>query len=400
MCLPLNKGAASSTEIVDIFRNHVNELSFDKLAYGQKKLLADMLACRTEELGGHLYSCLQCEYEQMLCNSCGNRSCSVCQSLAQERWISSRKKRILPVPHHHVVFTVPSELRAVFRYNQRACYDLLCDAVSKTLNKLARDIYGVKIGIVEVLHTWTRRINFHPHVHCLVTAGGLATDKVTGQHKWVQFHSFLFHVSKMKECFRDIFLSGLQRLRDDEKVLLPGERDIDNEKWLELIQKLPNEWCVHVQPPESSSPYVLDYLGRYTHRIAISNQRIVSVTDEEVTFRVHNDTQTITCLEFLERYLQHVLPRRLRRIRNCGLYAPANVNTVLEFARGIVVELYSVDEMKEETQDLDWVELLEKLTGRDPLLCPCCKNSRMKCILTIPRGPPIKNENDPTTYIE
>jgi hypothetical protein len=396
--------ASASTEsftITDIFRAHIDELSVEQLSYGQIKLINDMVSCRTASLGGHLYVCPECGLEQPQYNSCRNRGCPNCQALRQAKWIEERKKRFLPVGHHHIVFTFPSELRPLALYNQSKLYGLLFHAAKETLAILAQDILGAQLAITMVLHTWTRRLLLHPHVHVLVSAGGLRIQTGDEPAEWIERLNYLFPVARMKALFRSQVLAGLQRLRDEDEICLPGEKedDRDKEAWGRLIRSLPkkDKWVVYIEPPFGSSLYLLTYLGRYTHQIAISNKRLIDVTDHNVTFRVRDDeTCTLEALEFMQRFLLHVLPRGFRKIRHYGLYAPSNVNGRLEQARELISGDVTLLEETVEQPDVDvdsddrpkWARLLEKLTGKDPLLCPRCRKARLLCTETLPRSPP------------
>jgi hypothetical protein len=350
----------------------------------QERLLRDVMVCRTAALGGHLYVCDSCGYELPLYNSCRNRSCPNCQALDQARWIEARKARLLPVGHHHVVFTLPAQLRNLAKRHPRKVFGLLMTAVRETLTVLPRKHLGLQFGITAVLHTWTRELIFHPHVHCIATAGGLTLDGT----RWVDRKGFLLPVALMKAYFRGRILHHLDGLRTQGKIA------VGKAAWNKLIGSLPKpkRWCIHIEQPFGRSTHVLEYLGRYTHRIAISDFRLVEVRDDSICFRTHgDDTATLAPLVFIDRYLLHVLPRGLHKIRHFGLYAAANVRRRLPVAHAL---LGGGDRNQPEQPPPDpketAAELLLRLTGEDLLLCPRCRNGRM--LQRLPeisaRGPP------------
>ena len=266
------------------------------------------------------------------------------------------------------------------------------------LSTLARQQLDAQLAVTAVLHTWTRKLGFHPHIHCIVTAGGLSTD---GQ-RWVERTGFLFHVDGMKAEFRTHLLASLQRLRDrDELALADDEHPGDDRAWQRFLASLPDErrWVVYIQPPLGRPTHVLDYLGRYTHRIAISDHRLLEADEHHIVFRTRGDeTMSLAPLEFVGRYLQHVLPKGFRKIRHFGLYAPAAVRDGrLEQARHLCPA--EPDPSDDDADDEDaqstspasetWRDLLIRLTGSDPLVCPQCGRDRV-LLLELPpsRAPP------------
>lgn len=384
-----------------MFRRHGDEYRRGHaLSSDQYRLLNNLQQCRTSSLGGHLYKCRDpaCSFEQPRYNPCNNRGCPNCQALAQAVWIAQRTDRILPVGHHHVVTTIPPQLRPLAHAYPRQCYDLLFSATADTLLILAREM-GVRLGITAVLHTWTRELTYHPHIHAVVTAGGLAFDDIN----WIDRSSYLFPQARMKAIFRSKILAGLDRMRRDG-LRIPGQaKGHHSDPWHHLIESLPprRKWVIFIEPPLGTSSHVIEYLGRYVHRIAISDQRLVAITDDDVTFRTRGEaTLSLPPKEFIRRFLMHALPSRLRKIRHFGLYAPANVNDRLERARKIlspqaVPASPAMDVVHSEPpeqggndQEEPWVQLLSTLTGKDPLLCPLCRRSRLERVRRIPRSPP------------
>lgn len=367
--------APSRPSVVEIFRRHGKAYRVEHpwLFPEQKRLLYDMMVCRTAVLGGHLYVCNSCYHEVPVYNSCRNRNCPNCQAMEQARWIEARKARVLPVGHHHVVFTLPGQLRPLAKRHPREIFDLLMTAVRETLTVLPREHLGLHLGVTAVLHTWTREMLFHPHVHCVVTAGGLTLDGT----RWVDRKGFLLPVALLKSYFRSRVLHHLDRLWRQEEIKL------SKAAWQKLIGSLPKpqKWCIHIEQPFGRSAHVLEYLGRYSHRIAISDFRLVDVQDDSVRFRTRgDDTTTLSPLVFIDRFLQHVLPRGLHKIRHFGLYAAANVQRRLPVACALLGEGDRSRKEQPTPAPLEEtaVELLLRLTGEDLLRCPKCGKGRME----------------------
>ena len=363
-------------EVADVFRAHgeayrqSHSLSDDRL-----KVMRAIEACRTEALGGHLDVCPSCGFKRPSYNSCLNRHCPKCQSLAQARWIEQRIERILPVYHFHVVFTLPAELRPLARYNRASIFGLLFAAASRTLLQLGDDPerLGGRLGITAVLHTWTRDLLFHPHLHCIVTGGGLAPSR----DAWLPLgRRYLFPVKVMGALFRGKFLDGLRHLYRDGRLHLDGRaaKLSDPAAFARLLDKLyRTNWVVYAKRPFAGTEQVFRYLGRYTHRVAISNQRIQLVDEHGVRFATRGGRSvTLPHQVFIARFLEHVLPSSFTKMRHFGLYASGNVNTKLEEARALLAPaaLSSSDDAL--PQPLPWNELVHKLTGVDPMLCPRC----------------------------
>ena len=398
-CCPRAHGSAAESSdcarpsVVAIFRRHVEayRAKHPRLSREQERVLRDVVVCRTAALGGHLYACDQrdCDFKVPVYNSCRNRNCPNCQAIEQARWIEARKARVLPVGHHHVVFTLPGQLRALAKRFPRQLFDLLMTAVRETLTVLPREHLGLHLGVTAVLHTWTRELLFHPHVHCVVTAGGLTLDG----ERWVERSGFLLPVALMKAYFRGRVLHHLGRLQESRALHL------SKAAWRMLLGSLPKakKWCIHIEPPFGRSSHVLEYLGRYTHRIAISDFRLVDVREDAVCFRTRGDsTLTLPPLLFMERFLQHVLPRGLHKIRHFGLYAAVNVRGRLRKAHTVLREgdRTAPDEPKPPPVDEIAVEALLRLTGKDLLGCPRCHKGRLRRMplpTTHPaRAPPVR----------
>ena len=329
-----------------------------------KRAIADILTCRTESMGGHLHECDACGHQHYSYHSCKNRSCPKCHTSDTKRWVEKREAELLPVRYFHVVFTLPQELRDNMRSNQSKLYSILMQAASEMLMKLALDPkhVGGKLSILSVLHTWTRAMEFHPHVHMLVPAGGLDTDGYwrTTRKKW------LVPVKALSRLFRARFMKLAQKA-------LP-EEGFPQDVWKK-------EWVVYCKPPLTNSKKVLRYLGRYVHRIAIVNSRIESIDNGNVTFRYQESAtgkqkkMTLTAMEFLRRYLQHVLPQGFHKVRYYGLLSPANRITLKR------VQLLLSQRRKTTPDDIK--EAPEKSV--DKHLCPCCSEGTMVVIASLPR---------------
>ena len=302
------------------------------------KVLRAIRRCRTAALGGHLDECTRCGHRAISYNSCRNRHCPKCQTVARDRWIQARRLQLLPTRYGHVVFTLPSQLASLALQNKKVLYGLLLRASAETLLEVARDPrhLGAEIGFFSVLHTWTQRLSLHPHVHCLIPAGGLSLDHT----HWVRSpNRFFLPLKVLSRVFRGKFVAGLKQafqsgcLRFPEKMILLAQPEIFA-AWLRLLFR--NDWVVYAKPPFGGPHYVLHYLGRYTHRVAISNHRLISWLDGKVTFRwrdsAHHNEQKLLTLpldEFLRRFLLHLLPKGFVRIRNFGFLANRQRATLL-----------------------------------------------------------------------
>ena len=351
----------------------------------ERRVLTAITRCRTAALGGHVDVCRSCGHEQPAYNSCRNRHCPKCQCLAQERWIAARAERLLLVRHFHVVFTVPSELRTLCRKLPRALFEALFRCASDTLLALGRRRLGATLGVTMVLHTWTRDLRFHPHVHAIVTAGGVGEAG-----DWRSTGDYLFPVEVMGKLLRGKMLDRLRRLH--RRGLLCRLRELeDPQAFDQLMARLARtSWVVYAKRAFRRVEHVLGYLGRYTHRVAISNGRLVNVTDDVVTFRTKNgQTHTITPVEFLRRFVQHVLPDGFKKIRHYGLYA-GSADAKREQGR---LQLAPRESATHGTSlpTRTWQELLRDLTGRDVERCPSCGGAieRVAVVRRAARDPPI-----------
>jgi hypothetical protein len=381
-------GSRAHLEVAEVFaRFGERYLEDHHPSADQRKVMRAIERCRTAALGGHLDVCRTCGYERPAYNSCRNRHCPKCQPLVQHRWLEARKHRILPVHHFHVVFTLPAELRGVARQNRKVVYDLLFRSAADTLLELGKDPkhLGALLGLTAVLHTWTRELAFHPHVHCIVTGGGLSSDGT----RWVATKpDFLFPVRVISKFFRGKLLAGLRRLWQHDELELHGRlaRLRDRTCFDELVDRLyQTDFVVYAKPPFGGAETVYAYLGRYTHRVGLSNNRLLAIDDHGVSFATkHGRTATLAPVEFIRRFLQHVLPRGFTKLRHYGLLSSHNVETKLQTARRL---LGSDDAGHPDvpTDDITWRERLFLLTGIDLRLCPRCQRATMA---RVPLGHP------------
>ncbi|MCK6538321.1 MAG: IS91 family transposase [Polyangiaceae bacterium] len=355
-------------DIADIVRAHRGELEAEScLSPAQRQVLSAIELCRTAALGGHLDVCRSCGHQHPAYNSCRNRHCPKCQALRQEQWIAARAARLLPVRHFHVVFTLPRELRSLAKALPRPVLDALFSAASGTLSDLGSSRLAATLGITMVLHTWTRDLRFHPHVHALVTAGGLAHDRKA----WVRTDpSYLFPVTMMGTVFRAKMLACLHRLHE-QGVFASFDELRDPRAFDRLMARLARvSWVVFAKKPFRRPDHVLRYLGRYTHRVAISNSRFTAVTNDAVTFRTkHGKSATLHPLDFLRRFVQHVLPDGFHKIRHYGLYAGTAVADALPAARSLLAPNTTPPT---NSAPPTWRDRLCSLTGRDVDRCRVC----------------------------
>jgi hypothetical protein len=369
-------------DIADIVRRHRAEVH---LTPAQGRVLSAIAVCRTAALGGHLDVCCFCGYEHPAYNSCRNRHCPKCQALAQERWIAARAERLLPTGHFHVVFTLPSQLRSLAKFRPADLFGALFRAAAETLLELGRTRLGATVGATLVLHTWTRELAFHPHVHAIVTAGGVTDDR----SRWVASRpNHLFPVRVMGALLRGKMMAALRRLHANG-VFEGFDEFADPRAFDDLMTHLASKhWVVYAKKPFHRSEHVLAYLGRYTHRVAIANSRLIDVTHDAVTFRT-KDGKTITLAPdvFLRRFVQHVLPDGFTKIRHYGLYAASNVERLLPAARALLTA--QPVEQSITHAAVSWMQLLRDLTGRDVATCPECGGSIARVALPDARGPPV-----------
>ncbi|MBU3217369.1 IS91 family transposase (plasmid) [Clostridium estertheticum] len=372
-------------EIQDIFNQFGDEYRRNhKLPLHILKTMIAIESCRTAELGGHVDECNECVHIRISYNSCRNRHCPKCQTLAKERWLEKRKEDLLPVVYFHIVFTIPQELNFITLTNQKEMYSILFNSVSETLLELSRDkkYLGAEIGFMSILHTWGQNLMNHPHMRCIVPSGGLTFDGT----RWINSKKdFFIPVKVLSRKFRGKFLFYLKKAYHSNALKYTTGIQELTEKHIfhSFIDKLyKKEWVVYCKPPFGSAEHVLEYLGRYSHRVAISNHRIVNLENGYVTFkwkdyRDHNKEKfmTLTVDEFMRRFFMHVLPTKFVKIRHYGILSNRNRSTKLQKCK----ELTDAVQIKSENSDvkLSAAELLLKLTGIDINMCSCCGKGKM-----------------------
>jgi len=364
-------------ELADIFRKFGTDYrKCHNIPLIHHRVMRAVEVCRTSYLGGHMKKCSFCGYEHPTYNSCGNRHCPKCQSLAKFRWVKKRKEELLPAAYFHNVFTLPHDLNRLARSNKKIIYDVLFKSVSQTLLEFGQNELGGKIGFIATLHTWDQKLAQHIHLHCVIPAGALSPDK----KRWIGSESdnFLFSVKALSKVFRGKFLSSLKKAYAKGDLVFAGKSSEyeGNEGFKVLIDRLyRKEWIVYCRKPFAGPKKVLDYLGRYTFRTAISNERIKGIAGSRVTFAYRDRRDgnrkkeiTLSADEFIRRYLLHVLPNSYMRIRHYGFLA--NRNRKENIMR--VKKLLGVSFCTEEKPEQNMEELMLELTGKDISKCPRC----------------------------
>jgi hypothetical protein len=377
-------------EVADIFRKHGpawRRANAGHVSLSQLKVMSAIEACRTEALGGHVAACTKCDHQHIAYNSCKNRHCPKCQGPAARDWMAARAVDLLPVEYFHVVFTLPAEIARIAYWNKRAVYGLLFKASAETVMTIAADPrrLGARVGMTSVLHTWGSALTHHPHIHMIVPGGGLSPDGA----RWIACKpGFFLHVRVLARLFRRLFIEGLLALHRAGDLAffgdLAGLADADAfAAWLAPLRK--TEWVVYAKPPFGGPEQVLAYLSRYTHRVAISNSRLISANADTVAFRwkdyriKRGDRMKVMRLdthEFIRRFLIHVLPDGFHRIRHYGLLASAQRKANITKA---CILIGAGEPEQEPTPDGEPAPL----TLREP--CPCCGGT-MRIIETFRRG--------------
>ena len=367
------------SEVADVFRQYGEAYrAAHSLSLPQLKAMSAIENCRTAQLGGHVDGCDACNHLQISYNSCRNRHCPKCQNLTKERWVEDRKNDLLPIPYFHVVFTLPDDLNELALRNKKEMYALLLKASAETLQELSEDpkYLGAQIGFISILHTWGQNLMDHPHVHCIVTGGGLSAD----QTKWVASNpTFFLPVKVMSRLFRGKFLSYFRK----SQLKHPWQGASSPVEFQKKVTILYNkEWVVYCKRPFKNTEHVLTYLGRYTHKVAIGNQRITNVSDGKVTFHWRdyknnhqNKEMVLDTFEFIRRFLLHILPAGFIKIRHYGILSSRNKASKLKKSKKLLKIPEPITEVlkKKET----WVEIVMRITQKDPTLCPSCKQGHM-----------------------
>jgi len=396
------KDTRAQIEVADIFRQFGPAYrQSHHLPLRHLRAMNAIERCRTAALGGHVDQCDSCGYLKISYNSCRNRHCPKCQSLVKEKWLAARKRDFLPVEYFHIVFTIPDSINPLALRNQRVVYCLLFKAASEALLALSKDPkhLGAEIGFLSILHTWGQNLMDHPHLHCLVPGGGLS---LKGK-RWISSRGgFFIPVKVLSRLFRGKFLFYLKEAYRGGKLKFVGEiRSLgDTRKFQMMVDELYRQgWVIYCQPPFRSAQYVIEYLGRYTHRVAISNNRMVKVEQEKITFRWRdygdgnkNKQMTLEAFEFIRRFLLHILPNNFVKIRHYGLLSNRNRKTKLRRCQKILGNTSNQEQQSTESES--WERLLFELTGIYPRLCPCCKKGQMvtREILAPPGHAPPRKE--------
>jgi len=384
---PAALGGIASNAVAEIFRHFgPSYLHSHVLSPEQARVLRHVIDCRTPAMGGHGGLCVDCGKTWSTYNSCRDRHCPVCQGVQQARWIEKRLERVLPIHYFHVVFTLPEGLRQIALANRKRVYDLLFSTASATLLELADTHWDAVPAITAVLHTWTRDMLYHPHLHCIVSGGGLADDD-----GWVSCKQrFIFPVRVMGALFRGKFLAGLVRAYEAGELKFVGTSAhlADPPAFAELRRSLYTQrWVVYAKRSFGGPQQVIRYLGLYTHRVAISSSRVLSVSDHEIVIktrgkkkcRLHPD-------EFIRRFLLHVLPKGFRKIRHFGLLAPSRVNTRLVIAKDTLEGIKGIEGMNQPVQS---GTNTESPPPSQSVRCPACGSKRvLRSIMPPARAPP------------
>jgi hypothetical protein len=382
-------------EVGDVFRRYgeaYRQHHAGSLSTAQRRVMSAIERCRTAALGGHIEQCDQCGYRRNAYNSCRNRHCPKCQSLARAQWIEDRQAELLDTEYFHVVFTLPEEIAAIAYQNKKVVYGILFRATSETLCTIAADPkhLGAEIGFFAVLHTWGQNLLHHPHLHCVVPGGGLSPD---GTH-WVACRPGFFLPVRVLSClFRRLFLELLEKAFDDGQLqFFSSLEELYNRpaflRYLEPLRK--SKWVVYAKAPFAGPQQVLDYVGRYTHRVAISNNRLLDIEDSQVEFRYkdyrHDGQQkpmTLSADEFIRRFLLHVLPNGFQRIRYYGFLGNRHRQEKLQQCRQLLGMARLEQLASTEETEPDYRDRYEALTGPSLWECPVCHRGRMIVIGSI-----------------
>jgi hypothetical protein len=383
--------------VADVFRLYGDAYrATQPLPWSHGKVMDAIQRCRTAALGGHVEQCDTCAFERPAYNSCHDRHCPKCQGLAKAKWVQARSLELLPVGYFHVVFTLPHELNRLVLCNKRVVFDLFFQSLSTTLQDFGRRHLGGQIGFSAILHTWDQKLLDHFHVHCIIPGGALSPD----QTRWRPSHErFLFHVKDLSAAFRHTFLQGLCGAFDQNELEFHGQTEplaVSGAFQTLLHSVRGKDWVVYSQPPFAGPEKVVDYLGRYTHRVAIGNYRILDVSHGEVTFTYLDRRDagqvkplTLTAHEFIRRFLLHVLPKGFKRIRHFGFLA----NRCKHQALGRCRALLGLEPERPQPDPKTPREWMLELTGEDVTRCPQCGSGTL---VRARRLPPASGRDHPT----
>ena len=380
-----------SLELAEVFRRYGKDFrKKNYLSSGQSKTMRHIETCRTAALGGHIEVCNHCGFQKNAYNSCRDRHCPKCQTLVKEKWLSARKAELLPCPYFHNVFTLPHELNPLILTNKKIMLSILFVAVKETLQVFAADpqwrLVG-QLGFVSVLHTWNQKLMDHFHLHCIIPAGALSFDK----KNWIAVkNKYLFRVQSMAKEFRKRYLRKLENAYKQNKLKFYGRSsEFEAQKeFLQLVETVKNKsWITYSKQPFGGPEQVLEYLGRYTHRVAITNNRLTSLKDGNVTFTYRDRSDenkskdlTVSVEEFIRRYLLHILPSGFMKIRYYGFLASTNKKESIPLIQRLIDPHFKSTEKQKETIQ----EIMLRLTGSDISQCPECGKGEMICTGDLP----------------
>jgi hypothetical protein len=387
--------------LAEVFRRHgaaYRDQVGSALSTAQRRVMTAIERCRTAALGGHVDQCDRCGYRRVWYNSCRDRHCPTCQSLARATWIEHRQAELLPVEYFHVVFTIPDEIGAIAYQNQRVVYGILFRAVAETLGTIAADPkhLGAEVGFFAVLHTWGSTLVFHPHLHCVVPGGGPSPDGT----RWISCRpGFFLPVRVLSRLFRRLFLTALEAAFDDGALQFFASLEPLHDRQAFLRSLAPvrqTEWVVYAKPPFAGPQQVLDYVGRYTHRVAISNARLVAMDDGHVSFRYKDyradgrqqKTMRLAALEFIRRFLLHALPPGFQRIRYYGFLGNRVRHQKVAECRKLLAVPAPPAPVDKTTTSVDYRDRYEALTGCSLRVCPRCHEGEMLVIEHLGRASP------------
>jgi len=367
-------------EVADILRKHFSDYQDQYPLWPEhRKIVFDLLNCRTADLGGHIERCDACGAVRITYHSCRNRHCPKCQHMPRERWLEKRKDEILSTSYFHVVFTLPHELNPIILNNKKVMFNILFKSASQTLLTFGENTLGGKLGFITTLHTWDQKLNAHFHLHCLVAGGAISKD---GSYWTPCKGNYLFNKEALSLVFRGKFMDLMSRACRCENLKFAGG------EYKKLKTRLyEKKWIIDVRDPVKRPEHVLEYMARYTHRVAIANSRIMTLKDGMVTFKIKNRKKnrteqiTITAVEFIRRFLLHSLPKRFVRIRHYGFLANRNRSANLNTIR----QLMGLSDPPEK-QIASVEEMMRQLTGVDITVCPCCRKGRMQLLFEIPES--------------
>jgi hypothetical protein len=373
--------------VADIFRRYgPGYRARRRIPLQQLRVMRAIETCRTAALGGHVERCGHCSHQRISYNSCRNRHCPKCQNVARAEWVQRRKGELLPIPYFHVVFTIPEQLNALALQNPQVVYKILFQTSAKTLETIAADPkhLGARIGFFSILHTWSQNLLHHPHVHCVVSGGGLSPDGPP----WISCRpGFFLSVRVLSRLFRRLFLESLHQAFSCQQLQFHGDLAALRDTFLQLLTTLGrSEWVVYAKPPFGGPQQVIDYLGRYTHRVAIDNRRIENIENDRVRFqykdyrsgdRHKSRHMSVSADEFIRRFLLHTLPPGFQRIRHYGLLASRNKKATLQFCRAL---LDAIQLLPSAEQITDYTREILAAVVR----CPICGIGQMIRVEILP----------------